>query len=484
MSRSVALAALALLAVGCNPRPDRGAVVVSTIGTTPAFSAALPRDAGERLLVASLAQGLVRFNDAGQIEPGLAERWIVIDGGLRHIFRLKTAYWADGRPVTTAQVVTILKRRLADPANPLAPYLTAIDDVVEMTPQVLEVRLDRPRPDLLNLFAQPELALARARPPGGAGPLRIVAAGPHSLLLRPLQDPDAGSGDEGGHRLSPEDDIRLIGERAAKAVARFVARQSDLVLGGTYADWPLVVAADAAPLNVRVDPAAGLFGLAIVRREGLLAGAAERAALAGAIDRAAIAASGPVGTTTAEAILPDRLDSAASPVQPVWSTLPAAERQATAARLVAAWRARTGEVPRLAIALPAGPGGATLIRRLRFALARIGVAGERVAPDSRDADLRLIDRVAPYDSARWYLRTACAPCGPEAEAAIEAARVAPTPGERARALALADAALDRDAAFIPLLRPVRWSLVSLRLARFQGNPRAAHPLDQLRNETD
>jgi peptide/nickel transport system substrate-binding protein len=121
---------------------------------------------------------------------------------------------------------------------------------------------------------------------------------------------------------------------------------------------------------------------------------------------------------------------------------------------------------------------------LRFALTRAGIESEQVPLASRDADLRLVDRVAPYDSARWYLRTACAPCGEDAEAAIEAARIAPTPDERARAIALADAALDRDAAFIPLMRPIRWSLVSLRLARFQGNSRAAHPLDQLRNESD
>ena len=108
----------------------------------------------------------------------------------------------------------------------------------------------------------------------------------------------------------------------------------------------------------------------------------------------------------------------------------------------------------------------------------------RVPLNARDADLRLIDRVAPYDSARWYLRTACAPCGAEAEAAIEAARAAPSADERARAIALADVALAADVAFIPIARPVRWSLVSLRIPQFQGNPRAWHPLDHLRNDPD
>ncbi len=482
MITGAGVCALAMLTAGCDPRPDQGPVVISGIGADAVFTPNLPRSENARLLTSALAQGLVRFDAAGQIEPGLAERWIVIDGGLRYIFRLKDARWDDDRPVTTAQVVTILKRRIADPANPLAPYLTAIDEVVEMTPQVLEVRLDRPRPDLLKLFAQPELALARARPPGGAGPFTIVAGGP-ALLLRPLLDPTQAT-DEEGPTLSPEDDVRVFGERAARAVARFVNRDSDLVLGGTFADWPVVLAAAPAPANIRTDPAAGLFGLAVVRREGFLANPAERAAVAGAIDRAAIAGNLPAGTPVAEAILPDRLDSAASPVQPAWSTLPFGERQATARQLATAWRNRTGAAPRLAIALPPGPGAAALFRRLRYALGQVGIEADRTPYEARDADLRLIDRVAPYDSARWYLRTACAPCGAEAEAAIEAARIAPSSDERARAIALADAALDRDVAFIPLLRPVRWSLVSLRLAGFQGNPRAVHPLDQLRNETD
>lgn len=482
MRRPARILALAVaLLGGCDRRPDSGPVVVSTIGAAPRFSPKIPETENDRVLTDALAEGLVRFDAAGQIEPGLAERWIVIDGGLRYIFRLRDAVWSDGQPITTGQIVTILKRRLRHPANPLLPFLTAIDDVVEMTPQVLEVRLDRPRPDLLKLFAQPELAIVRRIPPAGGGPFRIVE-GSRPLRLTPITDPAA---DDDGPKRGPEDDVALIGETAARAVARFQLRESDLVLGGTFADWPLVLAAGVAPANVRVDPAAGLFGLTVTRREGLLADVAGRAAVAAAIDRAAILASLAPGIASAEAVLPDRLDSAASPVQPSWAAAPdIATRRAEAARTVAAFRARSGTAPTLGIALPLGPGAEMLFRRLRFALAAIGVATVRLPPEARDADLRLIDRVAPYDSARWYLRTACAPCGPEAEAAVEAARIAPSADERARALALADVALAADVAFIPLARPVRWSLVSLRLSQFQGNPRAWHPLDHLRNESE
>ncbi|WP_367271136.1 ABC transporter substrate-binding protein, partial [uncultured Sphingomonas sp.] len=164
---------LALVASGCERRRDSGPVVVSAIGEPPVAG---HRDLPQRLLVDATAQGLVRFDAAGQIEPGLAERWIVTDNGASYIFRLREATWADGRPVTAEQVVVILRGRLRAAADhALLPFLTAIDEVVVMTPQVIEVRLARPRPDLLKLFAQPELAIIRSRTGGGTGPMRITA---------------------------------------------------------------------------------------------------------------------------------------------------------------------------------------------------------------------------------------------------------------------------------------------------------------------
>uniref|UniRef100_UPI0030DA92B5 ABC transporter substrate-binding protein n=1 Tax=Pseudomonas canadensis TaxID=915099 RepID=UPI0030DA92B5 len=133
---------------------------------------------------------VVRFDASGQIEPGIAERWSVIDQGRSYIFRLRDSEWNDGERVTAAEVVKVLRRQLAPGShNVLRPYLTAIDEIVEMTPEVIEIRLKRPRPDLLKLFAQPELAIFRIRPPGGSGPFRATAQRGRSVLLRPAFDP-------------------------------------------------------------------------------------------------------------------------------------------------------------------------------------------------------------------------------------------------------------------------------------------------------
>lgn len=474
VSRTI-LAALALTALpACERRVDEGPVVVSAIGEPPAFRR-LTDDTGlaSRLLVDSTAQGLVRFDAAGQIEPGLAERWIVLDGGASYIFRLREAYWAGGAPVTAEEVARLLRRRLQPSArNPLAPFLTAIDEVVVMTPQVIEVRLHRPRPDLLKLFAQPEMGLLLGRPPRGSGPFRLAET-TASPLLRPAYDP--GIADPEDQRVRhAEEDVRLIGERAAMAVARFVRGRSDLVSGGSFVDWPLVAAADALPRTAaRIDPALGLFGLAIARRDGFLADASNRAALSGAIDRQSVLAAVAPGWEAADRLLPDGLDSAAPPQVAEWSLLSLDQRRAAARARVA----EQGMPVQLSLRMPAGPGATLLFGQLAVQFAAIGITLSR---GGDDADLRLVDRIAPYDSARWYLATACAPCGAEAATALDAAREAPTLAARAAGIAAADAALNRDTPFIPLARPFRWSLVSRRLAAWQPNARAWHPLNRLR----
>jgi peptide/nickel transport system substrate-binding protein len=40
--------------------------------------------------------------------------------------------------------------------------------------------------------------------------------------------------------------------------------------------------------------------------------------------------------------------------------------------------------------------------------------------------------------------------------------------------------MNADTAFIPLAQPLRWSLVSSRLAAWTGNARSWHPLNRLR----
>lgn len=480
---SIALIPATLLA-SCNQRPDAGPVIASAIGTKAQLSpgALMRGDTGARVLFYAVAQGLVRFDSGGQIEPGLAERWTVLDDGTSYIFRLREAEWSNGERVTARDVVRLLKRIISPRTRqPLAPYLTAIDDIVEMTPEVIEMRLKHPRPDLLKLLAQPELAIFRTRPAGGTGPFRIARPTSEGVILHPAFDPARADSDD-VEEPSRQTNVDLIGESAARAITRFMARKSDLVLGGDFNNWPLIPLASPAPANMRMDPAAGLFGIAIAHRTGFLGDSANRAALAQVIDRGAIVAAFAPGWAAAETLLPDTLDSAAAPAAPEWQGLSAAERYAAARAQIQRWQKAHKDPIKLSIALPRGPGATIFYGFVGAAFRSIGVELIRVSADE-PADLRLIDEVAPYDSARWYLTRACQPCSNDAVDALIDARDAGTTADRASALAAADKAMAGDTPFIVIARPLRWSLVATRLRQWQPNSRAWHPLNHLRADT-
>jgi oligopeptide transport system substrate-binding protein len=485
--RSALLLALtfALAAGGCGGGSESGdaPLLVSAIGAraAPGDPSTIQLDPARRLLMDATAQGLVRFDAAGGIEPGLAASWIVIDEGRSYIFRLREAQWPDGSKVTTDDVVRSLRRAAAPGSrNALAPFLAVIDEIVAMTDTVIEVRLKRPRPDLLKLFAQPEMAVFRLDGMVGSGPYRVRAdPGGGAALLTPAIDP-ARSPD--APPLGPGGAIRLRGERAALAIARYRNGHADAVLGGSYADWPVVGAANVEAAAIRIDPAVGLFGLAVVSREGFLAEAANRAAIAMTLDRAALTAAFRPGWDPVETILPAELDSATAPARPQWTALALPLRRDNARGRVESWQRTSGPVT-LRIALPWAPGATLVWNHLARSLVAIGIRPVRVGP-AESADLRLIDAVAPYDSGRWYLAVACRLCSKEPAALIAAAREAATLEERAILIARADAALTADYAYIPIAQPFRWSIVTSRANGWQGNTRAWHPLNHLRNESE
>lgn len=478
------LFALLLTATACGQsgqRKDNAPVVVSAIGnpTLLVDPATTAIDDAQAVALAATAQGLVRYDRNGQIEPALAERWNVFDDARSYIFRLGEATWPDGQPVTAGEIVRALRRAVAGHRQGrLAPHLAVIDEIVEMTPQVIEVRLKSPRPDLLNLLAQPELAVFRPRGFAGSGPFRIVAGKRDGLLLRP----DEAQGDDPKATPAPQEFVRLRGESAALAIARFRAGASDLVLGGTLVDWPIVAAAGIAPDNVRVDPAVGLFGLAILRRDGFFSTPQNRAAIAMAIDRSALTDAIAPSWAPAETILPAQLDSAAPPAPGSWMTVAPDQRRSLASQRVREWQAVHPGPVDLHIALPSGAGATLLWGHLAASMIAIGITPHRVGIGDPAADLELIDQVAPYDSGRWYLANACRACSDDAATLIAAARDAPDLYNRTHRIAEADAMLASDVAFIPIAQPLRWSIVALRLINWQGNARAWHPLNHLRKQ--
>jgi oligopeptide transport system substrate-binding protein len=469
--------AAALLLAGCGGE-ESGPIAISAIGASPRIlnPDREPIDPPSAVQLEASAQGLVRFDSGGEIEPALAQRWIVSDDGVRYIFRLRKATWSGGGRVTSEQVVARI-RAAAAPAsrNPLQPILGAIDEIVAM-PEVIEISLKSPRPNFLQLLAQPEMAIARGSQ--GSGPYRSEPQDDGSVRLSLPED-------DGDDSTTPAPPLLLRGEPAVAAVARFGERRADLVLGGTLADLPLARAAGTPAAQLRFDPAAGLFGLAFTAAEGPFARLEIRQALAMAIDRPALAAALNVpGLQERRSLLPPGVEGLSPVSAPAWIRDPLPARRARATALL---RDAAGEGGRLKVrvALPGGPGFRLLFAHLRRDWAAVGVEAVRVPADA-PADLRLIDEVAPAGLASWYLRHfTCGTgriCDPAADEMMAAARIAPDAASRRGLLANADRILAGLGSFIPLTAPVRWSLVAPRLTGFRPNAFGRHPIGELVKE--
>ena len=468
--------ALALALVACRQQPE-GTIRAVVIGGEPQVRdpALGPLPSEDAVLLQNVAQGLVRFDATGNIIGGLAERWNVSDDGLSYIFRLASAQWPDGKKITAPQVAKLLKRQLAARSrNSMKDSLGAIGDVVAMTDRVIEIQLIAPRPNLLALLAQPEMAILRDR--DGTGPFK---AGPSELAGRELRlvREIAGSDDE----ESQKEEVLLSGGSAADAIGQFANGKADLVLGGTIADLPLAQRAKLPRGALRFDQASGLFGLVPTHAGGGIDDPDVRRLLNQAIDRANyVAALNVPGLAARATLLEPNLDGLPPPPAPTWFGTPFGDR---AAQLRAVADRQFGKArPVIRVVLPEGAGGDLLLQELQRDWGAIGLTVER-AVNASNADFVLIDEVAPSSSPAWFVRRfrcgAVAVCDPKADELMDAARDTPVAAQRYALLAQAAARIDDAELFIPIAAPVRWSLVSSRVQGFAGNRYARHTLTDL-----
>lgn len=472
---SVVMLAAILGTSACRKQPE-GALKVLVIGGAPELRdpALGALSTSDQVLIANVAQGLVSFDSSGNIVGGLAERWTVSDDGLSYIFRLASANWPDGRKITAEQVARLLKREMAARSkNDLKDRFGAVEDVLAMTDRVIEIDLSSPRPDLLSLLAQPEMAILRSGE--GSGPFN-AAKEPDGMLrlTRKIVSPD----DETIRR----EEVLVGGAPSIDAIRSFADDKADLVLGGTFAELPDTQRFKLPRGSLRFDPASGLLGLVPTRAGGPLDKPDVRQLLSQAIDRDSfVSALAVPGLTPRVTLLEPGLDGVPPPVAPAWASTPYADRiaglQAEANRIFG-----TTPKPAIRIALPENPGADLLFNLLQRDWSALGFTVSR-AESPASADFQLIDEVAPSSSPAWFVRSfrcdVVPVCDKDADGLMDGARQSPVPAQRYALLVQAAALVDGAQLFLPITAPVRWSLVSQRIQNFAGNRYARHTLTDL-----
>ncbi|MCB5425616.1 ABC transporter substrate-binding protein [Altererythrobacter sp. CC-YST694] len=473
---------LALLASACG-RSDEGALDIAIIGGKgDPFETSVQLSVAGQHVHAATTEGLVGLDAQGQVIPALADRWIVTDDGKSYIFRLRDGTWPDGSELTGESARNALRRAVQRLSGTALGYdLSQIDQIRAMAGRVVEIRLKGAMPDFLQLLAQPEMGLLyKGR---GTGPMGLRKVEESAVLS--MLSPEARGLPVVENWQQDVRELRVHGMDVKRAIALFDEGQVDVVLNGRIENLPMV---DTGPLSrgtVRLDPAIGLFGLSVRNAQGILGDASGREAISMAIDRTALLAPFNVGgwQPTSRLVAPG-LPGDLGTIGERWDGTSLAQRRSTAAGRVATWKsANGGQAPEISVALPSGPGGDVLFQGLSRDMAAIGVTLRR-AKKGEKADLELMDIVARYANARWFLNQFnCGLrrgfCSSEADNLVAEAASAPDPDQRAALMAEAEAELTSLDAFIPFGPPVRWSLVRAGVTGFAANAWVFHPLPQL-----
>ena len=507
-ARPLAALLLGLLAA-CNGADDAKAPGATLkIDVVGEFDPAASRTVigGPREVIMDATQvGLVDFDASGRVVPGLATSWRVSDDGLSYIFRLRDARWEDDRALTAGDIVAVLRRTVApDSQHPLKPLLRRIENAPEVMagkkppkalgvfdplPNIVEIRLSSPQPQLLQMLAHPSMAIIRrgAFPPAN-GAFRVDDGAARPIRLR-RNDAyyDRSAVALARVELTPMPE-------AVEAVGRFRRGATDIVTGGTIAGLDEARSVPV-PQALHIEPTFGVYGYLANGRHGVLKDVRVRRALSIAIDRPALVqridlpAIQPVF-----GLVPPNLPSYGEPPSPPWISLPPDARQAEARALLAEAGYGPDKPLDIRISLPAGREHAAIAELVARDWAAVGVATRLVtrspaahakALAAGNYQLALVERLSPVDSGYFFLSPfrciakAGGYCNREADRLLDATTTMPDLDARRRTLQTAETLIAADQPAIMLFVPVRWSLVHPRVSGWADNINGAHPLSRL-----
>lgn len=510
LARITGCFALALIALGgCERAADDGGASLLRMAFVADDGASLaPDDSLESAAARAMHIGLTTLEPSGRVVPSLALSWRVSDDGLTYVFKLREAYWADGRRLTAGDVVAVM-RRIVSPGsgNPLRDELMMIDNaaliaanrrparmlgVTDPRPDTVVITLAKPEPALLQLLADPAAAIVRT----GKNP-------PASGAFTMADTPEEASGalhlvKNSGYYAA--DTVSLAGAVLSRfdadgAIRRFNAGELDVVSGGRLAGLRAArTGADSRALLL--EPTWGLYFYLARTSTGPLADVRVRRALAMSFDRTAILSRlfGVAGLQPAYSALPPTLPDAYAGSAGDWAGWSPDARESEAVRLLAEARYTVSQPLTLSVAIPHGREHADLLGAISNSWGAIGVRvkayargplSHRRAIEKGDFDLAVVERIARAPVADTFLQPfTCAVrlggyCNPAVDQLLADAATEDDPGTRIQLQRRANRLISEDAPLIAVLSPIRWSLVSPRVTGWENNVAGAHPLSGL-----
>jgi oligopeptide transport system substrate-binding protein len=253
-------------------------------------------------LLREIREGLLTYDQHGQLAPGVATSWQVLDGGLRYRFALREqARWSNGDPVVADDFIRAWRLAVA-PATAAAnaALLGAVENardilagrlepaalgIEALSSRQLEVRLSQPAVWFPEILAHPvsfplhpdASADPRTAPVNGA--FKIARLTPHALV-RLEANPQFHAAPE----LALESVDYLPIEDPASELARF--RAGELHITETLPPGRFEWLRENLGRELQVHPYLGSFWLGLnLKRAPLSGNPALRQALALAIDR-------------------------------------------------------------------------------------------------------------------------------------------------------------------------------------------------------
>ena len=101
---------------GCGRAPDRAEIVVINGAEPATIDPAKIAGQPEGRVAYCMFEGLTRYNENGESEPGIAERWELSPDGRTYTFHLRKAQWSNGDAITAQDFVWSWLRVLREPS--------------------------------------------------------------------------------------------------------------------------------------------------------------------------------------------------------------------------------------------------------------------------------------------------------------------------------------------------------------------------------